>query len=100
MSAVTTLEETSAVAILGRVLRTEGELLSPEAARSILTLTFSPADRQRMEDLAEKARQGTLTEAEAVAIDNYERAGHVISLLKSMARQALKGAAPSGRRKR
>lgn len=90
MDAVAAPEETSEVAILGRVIATAGEPFSPEAARSILALTFGADDRQRMQELAEKARQGTLTEAEAVAIDNYERAGHVLSLLKSRARQALK----------
>jgi hypothetical protein len=100
MIAIAAPEEMSEVAILGRVIATESEPLSPEAARFILALTFGPEDRQRMEILAEKARQGTLTEAEAVAIDNYKRAGHVLSLLKSRARQALKEAAQDGGRER
>ena len=49
MNAVAAPVETSEVAILGRVIATEGEPLSPEAARFILALTFGPADRQRME---------------------------------------------------
>jgi hypothetical protein len=80
MSAVTIPEGATEVAILGRVITTQGLPLSPEAARSILDLSFGPADVDRMQELAEKAREGTLTEAERVEIDNYERAGHVISL--------------------
>lgn len=90
MNAVPALGETSEVAILSRVIESDGAGLSPEAARSILALGFADADRQRMEVLAERARQGTLTEAEQIEIDNYERAGHVISLLKSKARLSLR----------
>lgn len=94
MAAVSIPENASEVAILGRVLSDQGPPLSAEAAHSILALRFGPADVNRMNELAEKAREGALTEAERVEIDNYERAGHVLSLLKSSARTALKGAAP------
>jgi hypothetical protein len=47
-----------------------------------------------MNDLSEKAREGTLTAQEQVEIDNYERAGHVLSLLKLRARRSLKPSSP------
>ncbi|HSQ55352.1 MAG TPA: hypothetical protein VLM40_06370, partial [Gemmata sp.] len=71
MVAAAVAEGASEVAILGRVISTPGLPLSPEAARSILALSFGPADVDRMQVLAAKAREGTLTEAERVEIENY-----------------------------
>ncbi|HLG15699.1 MAG TPA: hypothetical protein VJH03_14530 [Blastocatellia bacterium] len=59
-------------------------------ARYILTLSFPQADIGRMRELAEKARDGTLTLKEHIELDNYEHVGHVLSLMKSRARKALK----------
>ena len=50
-----------------------------------------------MRELSEKAREGALTPAEQVEIDNYERAGHVLSLMKSKARRSLKRASRPNR---
>ena len=43
-----------------------------------------------MEELAEKARQGSLASEEQIEIENYERVGHFLSLLQSKARASLK----------
>jgi hypothetical protein len=43
-----------------------------------------------MTDLAKKASAGTLTLEEHIELDNYERVGHVLSLMKAKARKALK----------
>lgn len=43
-----------------------------------------------MRDLAAKAREDTLTLEENIERDNYERVGHVLSIIKSKARKALK----------
>jgi hypothetical protein len=79
----------SEVAMFGRILETGQADLHPEAARAILTLGFAPVDRERMRELSAKAQEGTLTPAEKVEIDNYERVGHMLSLMKSKARRAL-----------
>jgi len=81
---------TSEAALWGRLLEPVGPELSPEAARYILTLSFPQPDIARMHELAEKARAGTLTLEEHIEADNYERVGHVLSLMKSKARKALK----------
>jgi hypothetical protein len=86
----TTQPASTELAILGRVLEPEEPTLSPEAARSILELDFRPKDRERMEELAAKARKGTLSPEEEVEIDSYEKAGHVLSLMKAKARVSLK----------
>ena len=43
-----------------------------------------------MHELLEKAKAGTLTRAERIQAENYERVGHFLSILKSKARISLK----------
>ena len=66
--------------------------LSPEAAQYFLTLQFPQTDLERMNELAEKAREGALTLDEQLEAENYERVGQILSLIKSRARQVLKKA--------
>jgi hypothetical protein len=79
------------VAIFSRVLEPDQATLSAAAARALLALGFPPADQDRMRQLSAKAQQGTLTPAEQAEINNYERVGHILSLMKSKARRSLKG---------
>lgn len=79
-------------ALWGRLLDPVSAELSPEAARYILGLQFPQSDIDRMQELAEKARAGALTLEEHIEMDNYERVGHVLSLMKSKARKSLKKA--------
>jgi hypothetical protein len=88
---------TGEAALWGRLFEPTSAALSQEVARYILTLDFPQSDIERMQELAEKAREGTLTLEEHVELDNYERVGHVLSLMKSKARQALKKARPAKR---
>ena len=81
---------TSEAALWSRLLDPVSTELSSEVATYILTLSFPKPDVDRMRKLAEKARRGTLTLEEHIELDNYERVGHVLSLLKSKARMALK----------
>ena len=79
-------------AIFERVLLPDGARLPIEAARYFLSIGFGPEDKERMHDLAAKARDGALTEAEETEIDVFERVGHVLAILQSRARQALRAA--------
>lgn len=81
---------TSEVAIFGRVLEPEEATLDVAAARAILDLDFKRSDKDRMRVLLAKAKKGTLTAKEKIEIDNYERVGHMLSLMKSKARRSLK----------
>jgi hypothetical protein len=67
----------------------EGEL-SPPAARALLKFGFSERDHALMNELARKARSGTLTSQEQFDLDTYERLGCLLDILHSKARQALK----------
>ena len=77
------------VAVWLRILHPEGKL-TPSVARAILRLTFPETERDRMHDLSAKARAGSLTPAEDQQMEAYERAGALLSILKSKARQVLK----------
>lgn len=81
---------TSEVAIFSRVLEPDRATFSAAAAKAILALDFSQADRDRMRQLLAGAKEGTLTPAEQIEIDNYEKVGHILSLMKSKARCSLK----------
>ena len=89
---------TSEVAIFGRVLEPDQATLDAAAARAILDLDFKQADKDRMRHLLAKAKAGTLTADEEIAIDNYERVGHMLSLMKSKARRSLKATQGKGKR--
>ncbi len=89
-------EGTSEVAIFARVLEPDNATLDHAAARAILELDFKQADKERMHELLAKAKKGTLLAAERVEIDNYERVGHMLSLMKSKARRSLKNGHKNG----
>ena len=86
MGSVTTINEAE---ILSRVIAPEEPTLPPDTAKIILTFDFGKEDRDRMNLLAEKAREGTLTAEEQAEVDCYERVGHFLSLLRSKARLSL-----------
>lgn len=76
--------------ILSRILKPNKPELPPPLVRLILQWDFSQKDKRRMHELLEKAKAGTLTRAERIQAENYERVGHFLSILKSKARISLK----------
>jgi len=92
MSRETTAIE-SGTTILSRVLEAHATSFTPEAARAILQLKFDQVDIDRMHVLAEKNRQGRLTDVEWQALQNYLLVGHLLDLLHSKARLALQHSA-------
>lgn len=90
------IDSTSETAIFERIVLPSEPGLSNETAQFLLALGFSSDDTERLQDLAETARQGTLTPAEQQAIDNYERVGHYLAILQSKARLALRTSTHSG----
>lgn len=85
----TDIETTDIVStIWERVLRFENGL-SATGARELLKLHFPEDDRQRMSDLAAKARAGRLTAAEERETEAYERLGCLLDVLHSHARRAI-----------
>jgi hypothetical protein len=86
-------------AILTRLAGPDKRLLSPSAAKGILALGFSPADKERMHDLAVKARAGTLTSEEQSEVEAYSRVSSLLGILKSKARRVLKRRPANGKAK-
>ncbi|MCA9270516.1 MAG: hypothetical protein KDA41_18670 [Planctomycetales bacterium] len=82
--------------ILARVIRPEETNLSHDAARAILQWAFSPEDQQRMEQLAQKAREGALSADERADLENFECVDTLLSIMKSKARRCLQQHSAAG----
>jgi hypothetical protein len=80
----------SEVAIFGRLLSDAKGHMSPELARYVLTLGFGDADQARMRELAAGNQRGALSAEEHEELMSYVKAGHLLALLHSNARKALK----------
>jgi hypothetical protein len=92
MSTATTkskIRETIA-SILARVLCDEDDQLPPELARHIMEREFSERDKARMQDLARRNQQGTLSPDEREELFAFADAGTVLAIFKSRARRTLK----------
>ena len=76
-------------AIWDRLLRPERADLAPEAARALLDLAFDEEEREQLDRLAQKARDGTLTGDEEQELEGYRRVGYLLDLLHSKARNVL-----------
>jgi hypothetical protein len=85
-------------AILGRLITPEENSFSPAAAKAILTLGYAKTDKERMQQLAAKAREGTLSSQELAEVEAYSRIGSLLGVLKSKARRALKGRTSNGKK--
>jgi hypothetical protein len=79
-------------AIWSRILDVEHGDWSPEMARGMLSITLSDADRERMNELAEKAAAQVLTPDEEIDIESYRQVSRLLELMKVKARIALKRA--------
>jgi len=84
-------------AIWARLLGYAGKALTVAGARAILLLAFLPEDRERMHELAAKARDGSLTPAEQDEIAAYERVGNVLGIMHAKARHRLKSVSSSNK---
>jgi uncharacterized protein (DUF2236 family) len=90
MSTTSADDPIGGVAILGRVLGPENRMLTPDAARSLLSLKFNTEDERRMNRLAAKARKGTLTDRERLQAEQFNLVSHLLALLQAKARHALR----------
>jgi hypothetical protein len=61
-----------------------------EAMAGIVAVGFSQADKDRMNALAAKAREGRLTPDERAEAEASSRIGSLLGILKSKARQSLR----------
>ena len=77
-------------AILERASTADNESWSPQAARAILAFRLADADLRRADELAAKARSGSLTGEEKENLENYLRVGRLLEFKKAKALLSLK----------
>ncbi len=82
--------ENGEAAVWSRVMEQEKHNLSPKAARALLEIRFSKADKARMNHLARKNQEGLLSDKERGELEAYVKVGDVLSLLHLKARKSLK----------
>jgi hypothetical protein len=87
MSMITTTRAIHQSDILGRLLGPAE--MPPEAARFLVGLELCPSDRELLNQLAEKARQGTLSSTEERDLEEFRRVGRLVEVLKLKARKSL-----------
>ena len=87
MSETATLDTESE--ILEQVFEADTAGMSPEAAQALLRFRFNTAAVARMNELAEKNRQGTIAPSERALLERYLRVGNFLNLIHAKARCAL-----------
>jgi hypothetical protein len=76
-------------AIWARLIQSQPEDLTRDTARYLLSLGFAESDRDRMQELADKAQAGVLPENEAAEFDSYLHIGNLLAVMQSKARVVL-----------
>jgi len=89
MNAVITTE----AGILSRLIQPGLGGWDRAAASAILSFSFSADDRERMLVLLEKTKAAELDEAEQTELQNFQKAGRTLELMKARARISLQQAA-------
>jgi hypothetical protein len=77
-------------AVIDRVLDPFTECLSPDVARRIVDLRADREVQEALDRLAEKANEGTLSEAERAEYEEYLQVLHFVTILQAKARRYLK----------
>lgn len=75
--------------ILDKVVASSKAGFGKEFARAILDLHFDEGAAARLNELAEKNRQGMLAESERAELDKYLRVGNFLNLMQAKARLSL-----------
>jgi len=92
------LNPTSEAEIWARLLRAIKRPLSAETAEYLLSVTFQASDQERMEELAERSQDGTLTDQEGAEFDCYLHIANFLAVMHSKARSALQQQSEACRR--
>jgi hypothetical protein len=85
---VITVEESA----LAELLSSIGDCLTPETAARLINVRAPEKYQRRMENLAEKSTEGTLTPNEADEYRSLIAAGNFMAILQSKARQVASSA--------
>lgn len=77
------------VDLVARTFCGDAEAMPAHVAEWILGMRLPSEDQAQLTELGEKARRGGLSPEEELKIDGYLRAGHLLAIMQSKARQAL-----------
>src|SRR5688572_10046857 len=78
-----------------QMIRPEQGDFSPEHARYILSLGFTPDQHARYEELSTKVQGGGLSEEESAELDELLAANDLLTILKAKARTSLRQHTPA-----
>ena len=84
----------NANAVLDRFLEPVRQCLSLEQARRLAEFRADDATQARLDELADKCKEGTLSETERRDYEAYVEAGDLIAVLQAKAREILAHAEP------
>ena len=65
-------------------------MIDPDSARAVLSMRFSPADEQRMQELMEKNNREILGPDERAEMEAFRRIGSFLAIAQAKARVQLK----------
>jgi hypothetical protein len=80
--------------ILADVILPEEGDLSPAVAESVLRWHFSDGANARIQRLAQRNQQGTITPDERQELEKYLRVGSLVNILQAKARRSLQNLQP------
>jgi len=78
-----------ATAGLAKILDSVAQCFTPEVAKRVAELRADPAVQARIEELAEKCNEGTITPEEMAEYDAYIQAMDVVAVLQKKARSLI-----------
>ena len=78
-----------ATAGLAKILDPVAQCFTPEVAKRVAELRADPAVQARIEELAEKSNEGTITPEEIAEYDAYIQALDVVAVLQKKARNLI-----------
>jgi hypothetical protein len=77
------------ISLLDRILTPVTDCLTPEAARRLVALRADPEAQQRIDELADKCTEGSLSPQERSEYEAYVAAVNVLAVLQAKARTLL-----------
>jgi len=85
----------STTELLEQMLDPFVDCLTPEAARKIVALRADAKLQRRLDQLADRANEGSLTRDEFAEYEKFRATFHMVTLLQSKARRLLSAQQPS-----
>jgi hypothetical protein len=77
------------LAYVDRMLKPVSECFTPEVAGKLVQLRSDPQLQARIDELADRCTEGTLSEDERNEYETYVRVGKLIAILQAKARRFL-----------